>query len=69
MLGVLDGLERTSEKEKDEVADKKVNCNRSKVVFVGYVLIFYNDWGLIFIPHTNTVLADYGKVQSLRNYF
>ena len=62
MLGVLDRLERTREKEKGEVADEKVNCNRSKVVFVGYVLIFYNDWGLIFIPHANTDLADHGKI-------
>ena len=70
MWGVLDQLEITREKEKDgEAADGKVNCKYSKFVFVGCVSIFYNDRGLIFIPHTNTVLADHGKVQFLRNYF
>ena len=58
MFGVLDRLERTREKEKGEVADEKVNCKRSKVVFVGCVSIFYNDRGFIFIPHANKVLAD-----------
>ena len=62
MWGVLDQLERTREKEKDgEATDAKVNCEKSKFVFVGCVSIFYNDWGLIFIPHVNTVLADHGK--------
>ena len=50
MFGVLDRLERTREKENGEVTDEKVNCKRSKVVFVGCVSIFYNDRGLIFIP-------------------
>ena len=63
MWGVLDQLERTHEKEKDgEVADGKVNCNQSKVLFGGCVSIFYNAQGLIFIPHANKVLADYGKI-------
>ena len=70
MWGVLDQLERTHEKEKDgEVADGKVNCNQSKVLFGGCVSIFYNGQGLIFIPHANKVLANYSKIQSLRNYF
>ena len=34
-------------------------------MFVGYVSIFYNDWGFIFVPHANTVLADYGKALTL----
>ena len=64
MWGVLDHLERTREKEKDgKVADWKVNCKYSKVLLFGRVSIFYNDRGLIFIPHANKVLADYGKVQ------
>ena len=61
MFGVLDRLERTHEKEKGEVADEKVNCKRSKVVFVGCVSIFYNDRGLIFITHANKDLVDHGK--------
>ena len=64
MWGVLDQLERTRKKEKDgEVADGKVNCKQSKVLFGGCVSIFYNSRGLIFIPHANKVLADYGKLQ------
>ena len=45
-----------------KAADGKVNCKKSKVVFVGCVSMFYNDWGLIFIPHANTDLADHGKI-------
>ena len=49
-------------KEKDgEVADEKINYEKSKVLLVGCVSIFYNDRELIFIPHANTVLADHGK--------
>ena len=62
MWGVLDQLERTRQKKKDgEVADRKVNCEKSKVVFVGCVSIFTIARGFIFIPHANTILADYGK--------
>ena len=69
MWGVLDQLERTREKEKDgEAADGKVNCEKSKVLLFGCVSIFFNIWGLTFIPHANKVLADYGKARSLRNY-
>ena len=52
-------------KRKGEVADEKVNCRKSKVLFGGCVSIFYNDQRLIFIPYANKVLADYGKVQFL----
>ena len=69
MWGVLDQLQRTREKEKDgEAADGKVNCEKSKVLLFGCVSIFFNIWGLTFIPHANKVLADYGKARSLRNY-
>ena len=30
---------------------------------IGCVSICYNDRGFIFIPHANTILADYGRVQ------
>jgi len=33
-------------------------------VFVGCVSIFTIAGGFIFIPHTNTILADYGKARS-----
>jgi len=70
MWGVLDQLERTRGKEKDgDATDGKVNCEKSKVLLVGCISIFYNGQGFIFKPHANKVLADYGKVQSLRNYF
>ena len=37
-------------------------------MFVGCVSIFTITGGLIFIPHANTILADYGKTDSfLRN--
>ena len=63
-------LKELAKKEKyGEAANGKVNCKQSKVLFGGCVSIFYNDRGLIFIPHANKVLADYGKIQSLRNYF
>ena len=62
MWGVLDQLERTRRKKKDgEATDEKVNCKYSKVLFVGCVSIFTIARGFIFIPHANTVLADYGK--------
>ena len=65
MSGVLDHLERTREKRKkgSKAADEKVNCEKSKAVFVGCVSIFYNGWGLIFIPHANTILTDHGKAR------
>ena len=64
MWGILDQLERTREKRKKdaEAADGEVDCEKSKVVFVGCVSIFYNDQGLIFIPHANIILADHGKI-------
>ena len=55
-------LKELAEKKKSgEVADETVNCKYSKFVFVGCVSIFTKAGGLIFIPHTNTILADYGK--------
>ena len=57
-------LKEFTEKIKDgEAADRKVNCEKSKVVLFGCVSIFYNDREFIFIPHTNKVLANYGKVR------
>ena len=57
-------LKELVKKEKDgEVADKKINYEKSKVLLVGCVSIFYNDRELIFIPHANKVLADYGKTR------
>ena len=64
MFGVLDRLERTREKEKGEVADEKVNCRKSRVLFGGCLSIFYNDREFIFIPHANKDLADHGKLDS-----
>ena len=54
-------LKELTGKKDGEAGDKKVNCKKRKVLFVGCVSIFYNDRGFIFIPHANTVLADYGK--------
>ena len=57
-------LKELAKKKKDgEVADRKVNCEKSKVVIVGCVSIFYNDRGFIFIPHANTILTDHGKAR------
>ena len=60
----LINLKELTEKENGEVADEKINYEKSKVLLVGCVSIFYNDRGYIFIPHANRVLADYGKIQS-----
>ena len=54
-------LKELAKKKDGEAADGKVNCEKSKFVFVGCVSIFTIAWGLIFIPHANTILADYGK--------
>ena len=54
-------LKELAKKKKAEAADEKVNCKRNKVLLYGCVSIFYNDRGLIFIPHANKVLADHGK--------
>ena len=62
MIGLKELVEKR--KKDGEVANRKVNYKQSKVLFGGCVSIFYNGRGLIFIPHANTVLADYGKVQS-----
>ena len=56
-------LKELAKKEKGEAADRKVNCKKSKVLVDGCISIFYNDRGLIFIPHANTILAEHGKVR------
>ena len=62
----LISLKELTKKKKDgEAANGKVNCEKSKVCLFGCVSIFYNDRGFIFIPHANTVLADYGKALTL----
>ena len=58
------GSKELAKKKKDgEAADEKVNCKKSKVLLCGCVSIFYNGRGLIFIPHANTILADYDRVR------
>ena len=47
------GLKTLAKKKIVKPPTKKTNCRKSRVVFVGCVSIFYNDRGLIFIPHAN----------------
>ena len=56
-------LKELAKKKDGEAADGKVNCEKSKFVFVGCVSIFIIVWGFIFIPHANTILADHGKAR------
>ena len=59
----LISLKELAKKKDGEAADGKVNCEKSKFVFVGCVSIFYNDQEYIFISYAKWVLADQGKTK------
>ena len=58
------GLKELAKKKMAKPPTEKVNCSKSRVVFVGCISIFYNDRGHIFIPHAKKVLANHVKHDS-----